>query len=741
MESPDPKLDARLRAVPLPEGLIQRLRQVALADDDGLDAALTELPLPAGLLGRLRGIPLAADEDLDQTLRDVAVPAGLAQRLRSIPWADDDGLDAALRDVPVPAGLAAPWQRRLQRQKRLGRLIQVMAAASMLLVVAGLYFGHQNSTGPQAKPGASLTWNSLPPQPVEDNLPAEEKLTHSIASPDPLQAAPSWRPDSPRIALAPGDREAAGGNPGHAGGLSVPSSVDLLADLDRLDGDRLSGHEPEQSPDPARIVERLVGRGMSWLPDSYYPFLIKNRTHPFVSPAADPRVQSTVVPLGVDGASYELTRRYLEQKELPPPEAVRTEDFLAAAVDYGFPQPTGQALGLSLAAGPSPFGGEGLCLLQVGVQAKHLPQQPHPPLRLVLAVDTSANMVWGGRMDMVRRALTDLGGHLDRGDRLSLIAFGQEARLLIDDVGPGEADQFAAAVRSLSARGSSNLAEGLGRACDLARQEAAPATAVRVVLLTDSMVELADDSAARLSQQVAEAAARGIALHVVDLSRQKESDPQLRTFAEAGRGAVHAAANADEVRWALREVVSGQSQIVARDALLRVSFNPQAVLEYRLLGHEATLLAGLLPGHPRADFHDGQQATALYEVRLAPGAGGAVATAELSWYDGDQPRPEGQRRLQQQIDTPQFAATFGQAAPALQEAALVAQVAEVLRKSPFVRTPRTALALARVWELAGQVDSRLYQRPSFVDFVVLVEQARKAKPAPPQERARRRSMR
>ncbi len=109
---------------------------------------------------------------------------------------------------------------------------------------------------------------------------------------------------------------------------------------------------------------------MSWLPDSYYPFLIKNRTHPFVSPAADPRLQSMVVPLGVDGASYELTSRYLEEKELPPPELVRTEDFLAAAVDYGFPQPTGQALGLSLSAGPSPFGGEGLCLLQVGVQAR-----------------------------------------------------------------------------------------------------------------------------------------------------------------------------------------------------------------------------------------------------------------------------------------------------------------------------------------------------------------------------------
>ena len=141
MDTPDPNLDAQLRAVPLPEGLVERLRQTALADDDGLDAALRELPLPAGLLDRLRGIPLADDEDLDDTLRDVPVPAGLAKRLQSIPWADDDGLDAALRDVPVPAGLSASWQRRFKRQQRLVRSIQVAAAASLLLAVAGLYFG------------------------------------------------------------------------------------------------------------------------------------------------------------------------------------------------------------------------------------------------------------------------------------------------------------------------------------------------------------------------------------------------------------------------------------------------------------------------------------------------------------------------------------------------------------------------------------------------------------------------
>ena len=149
MQSPDPNLDARLRAVPLPEGLVARLRQTALADDDGLDAALREMPLPAGFSKRLRSIPLAdtaaSDEEFDAALGEVPVPAGLLGKLRHIPLGDDEGLDAALRDVPIPTGLAAPWQRRLKRRQRLLQFAQLAVAASLVFALVGLYFGSRLS--------------------------------------------------------------------------------------------------------------------------------------------------------------------------------------------------------------------------------------------------------------------------------------------------------------------------------------------------------------------------------------------------------------------------------------------------------------------------------------------------------------------------------------------------------------------------------------------------------------------
>ena len=218
-------------------------------------------------------------------------------------------------------------------------------------------------------------------------------------------------------------------------------------------------------------------------------------------------------------------------------------------------------------------------------------------------------------------------------------------------------------------------------------------------------------------------------------------------LAEAGRGAVHRAVNADGVRWALEEIAAGQSQIVARDALLRMAFNPKAVLEYRLLGHEAKALAGLLPEQPRADFHDGQSATVLYELRFGARrvAGGRQSVVILfrrrcpGGVDLVRRRSAaagGAAPAVERIGQKQFAAIFSQTAPSLQFASLVAQAAEILRRSPFVRTPRTAVALGRVRDLSARVNSRLSQRPVFVDFVALVEKAMKAKPAPPHGRRR-----
>jgi Ca-activated chloride channel family protein len=737
--SSDAHLDAKLRAVPLPIGLAQKLRAIPLADDEGLDAVVRDVSVAAGLLERLRAIPLAEDEGLDAALREVPLPHGLLARLSRIPLADDEGLDAAVRDVPIPVRLTATWRRRTRRSERGSRRWRVLwvsrlaAAASLLIAVSLTYLA---ATLVSMVVGRQALTRPNPPE--KPSPPDTQSLVESWAAQGPEEKT-GPRPLPSEISLAKTDEPRR--RPGRTdlgAGLSLPPSDDPLLKPapDHALGYGVNANPFDELPElPTRRAD-LLPRGIDWplVPNSKRWFLIRYGVHPFVTPADHPRLASMTVPLGVDSASFELSRRYLEEGELPPPDLVRTEEFLAR--DYDFPRPKQGDLGLVVAGGPSPFGGEGLCLLQIGVQSREVSSR-HAPVQLILAVDASASMRWGSRSEMLRRALREYAAGLASDDRLSLVSFSQAAHVLIQDVGPAEVRHFLAAVDSLSAEGTTDVAAGLQEAFALGRQLAAPGRPpVRVVLLSDGLLELDRVGMEQIEQEIARAALRGVPLEVVDLGQQKQAESQMAALARSGRGTVRRAVNAQQVGWALREIVSGRTELTARDAQLKVTFQSKAVLEYRLLGHEAKEWAGMLPGAPQADFHDGQSATALYEVRLAANGPKEVAAVELTWYpvgyDGSR-GAGGQQKLSRPVGLGDFASSWAGTAPSLQEAALAAQTAEVLRRSPFVlwRNPRASLAacLVRVSDLAGTVDSRLYQRPSFVELAALVDQAIKAKPA------------
>ena len=220
---------------------MERLRQTALADDDGLDAALREMPLPAGLLDRLRGIPLADDEDLDDTLRDVAVPAGLAKTAAKHP------LGRRRRPGRGLARRAGP--RRDCRRRGSGGSrgssgwsgsIQVAAAASLLLAVAGLYFGSKIADLVATSGTTGWFEPSAGDIDARGDCPGESAGGPQVDHVDRQRRAGPvggvLAPDVPKIDLSPSDRDLARGNPADPGGLTVPSGVDPLAERDRLGG-------------------------------------------------------------------------------------------------------------------------------------------------------------------------------------------------------------------------------------------------------------------------------------------------------------------------------------------------------------------------------------------------------------------------------------------------------------------------------------------------------------------------
>ncbi len=678
------------------------------------------------------------DDALDAELRAVPLPEAFAKRLRRSVLSDEE-LDALVRAVPLPPGLAGRlWQApkrlswRAKNWLRVKRGSQWAAALSLLLalglgyvgIVTGLLLSVNSPNSPQ--PSVSLVNADVPDQPATvvseqpfDDVPTQiERLPAAGVVTVPSPPAPTMRfapKDQPyRSWLAETDER-----------FGERSPNPLSDTLPSRWGGVFASHRPFDELPELKKAPGLSARGIEWplVDGANNAFLIRYGVHPFVAPAANSQLRTTVVPLGVDSSSYGLTKRWLEDGDLPPPNLVRTEEFLAA-VDYEFPRPTQQPLGLSLAGGPSPLAAPGTQMLQIGVQAAALRDADHAAVRLVLAVDLSASMRWGGRLEMVRQALQQLIRQMGRNDRLSLVAFSEDAEVIIEDAGADESSQLAAAVRSLKIHSGTNVGAGLCQAYSVAQQAVAEhGTPVRVILLTDGLTELDSPTAQRIEKQLTEAARRKIVLDVVDLVQEKRADPQLAGFARAGGGVLRCVTNADQLRWALLETITGRPQIAAARVMLKVSFDPNIVTAYRLFGHEAT--TGTLSDRTETDFYVDQSATALYEVQLKPAGGNEVAKVELSWQP---PKGGARRTITRPFRRSEFASAFAVAPFSLQEAAAVAGFAEVLRESPFAKVSPYSISLARVAELANQVDSRVYQRRSFADMLATIQEAAQAKP-------------
>jgi len=732
--NPDAAIDAQLRAVSIPEGFVERLRRAVLSDDK-LDALMREVPMPSELVDRLQQAPLA-NEELDAVVREVAVPKGLLKRVRR----------AALttpRDKRGKAGFSRPLlylssERLRRRSMGMGRMKRFSQWAGALSLFLALGFGY---IGVMA--GLLLSTNAPPSPPLSATAMKTSLADTPKNSPEELffegWASPSvvWSTTVDEVAVI--------SPPAPTAKFSLNSGLSRswLSEVDRMFGrgvpDLLSGallhrwggvfatHRPFDELPELKKAAGLRPRGIEWplVAGANSAFLIRYGVHPFISPASHPQLRVSKIPLGVNASSYELTKRWLEDGELPPSQLLHTEEFLAA-VDYEFPRPTQQPLGLSVAAGPSPLGGAGRQLLQIGVQAAAYRSVGRTPVHLVLAVDVSASMRWGGRLDMVRRALGKMIQQMRPGDRVSLLAFSEDAEVLIEDVGISAADELFEEANSLEVRNSTNVGAGLYLAYSVAQQVAEKhGTSVRVILLTDGLSELDHPTAERIKNRLAEATPRGIVLDVIDLGQEQRQDLQLNGFAQSGGGSLRRAADDNQIRWALLETITGQSQLVAAEVSLKISFNPKSVTAYRIFGHEARTVAGVLPDHLETDFHVDQSGTALYEVQLTRGGPDEVANVELTWRPPEGGPPQSIKR---KITRNEFAVTFSSAPVSLQEAAIVAGAAEVLLESPFAGVARHSVSLSRVLKLAGQVDSRLQQRPSFADFVATIKKAIRAKP-------------
>lgn len=327
--------------------------------------------------------------------------------------------------------------------------------------------------------------------------------------------------------------------------------------------------------------------------------------------------------IDVDTGSYANVRRFLNGGQLPPKDAVRLEE-LVNYFPYAYPLPQGDVpFGVSTELAVTPWNPQ-TRLLRIAIKASDRSVDELPPANLVFLVDVSGSMHRREGLPMVQGTLKLLVDQLRPQDRVSLVTYAGDSKVVLDSAPGSDKAKIRSAIDQLSAGGSTAGESGIQLAYQQASKHMIDGGINRILLATDGDFNVGISDFDSLKQLAADKRKSGVSLTTLGFGVDNYNERLMEQLADAGNGNYAYIDNLREARKVLVDQLGSTLATVASDVKLQLEFNPGEVSEYRLLGYENRALKREDFSNDKVDAGDigaGHTVTALYEIVPAGGKG------------------------------------------------------------------------------------------------------------------------
>ncbi len=332
-------------------------------------------------------------------------------------------------------------------------------------------------------------------------------------------------------------------------------------------------------------------------------------------------------------ASYTYMRRIINSGKKVSSGSVRLEEYINYfSYDYARPS-DGSALAVSGSVFDCPWNDEHK-LMSVSVAAEEV-EYSSVPNNIVFLIDTSGSMYGDDRLGLIQQSFSMLTDSLDELDTVSIVTYAGDSRVALEGESGENKTRIANVLQDLNASGSTNGQGGIQKAYSVAQKYYRKNANNRVILATDGDFNVGASSKSELIDLIARKRAGGIYLSVLGVGMYNTNDTTMKTLAENGNGNYAYLDSVAEARKVLVTELGGTFNVVAKDAKMSVSFDPETVEKYRLLGYESKLLSQEEFDDPDTDAGEigsGHTVTALYEIVIDESSESqAIATCKVRY--------------------------------------------------------------------------------------------------------------
>ena len=331
--------------------------------------------------------------------------------------------------------------------------------------------------------------------------------------------------------------------------------------------------------------------------------------------------------IDTDTGSYANVRRYLNEGQLPPVDAVRVEELINY-FNYQFDD--GKRLGnapfvvaTEVVDSPWDRADQDNKIVKVGIKAvdnswsNKSANQAMPAANLVILVDVSGSMSSRDKLPLAQSSLKLLTEQMRAEDSISIVTYSGKTSVALPATSGDQKAKILAAIEGLNASGSTNGEDALKLAYRQAEQAMKKDGINRIMMLTDGDFNVGISDVDDMLDLVKSNRERGISLSTVGFGRGNLNDHMMEQMADNGNGNYSYIDSLTEAKKVFGDELAATFNTVAKDVKVQIEFNPDVVSEWRLIGYENRVLNEQDFNNDKVDAGElgaGKAVIALFEV-------------------------------------------------------------------------------------------------------------------------------
>lgn len=320
--------------------------------------------------------------------------------------------------------------------------------------------------------------------------------------------------------------------------------------------------------------------------------------------------------IDVDRAGYSNVRRFLDNGQMPPRDAIRIEEMINY-FDYNYDGPTNNApFAIHNTLVDCPWN-KNHQLMHIALQGKRIDHKELPKSNLVFLIDVSGSMNSANKLGLLKSSLKLMLENLRAEDRVAIVVYAGAAGQVLESTPASEKDKIVDALDQLRAGGSTAGGAGIQLAYKIAKQNFINDGNNRVILATDGDFNVGTSSEEGLEDLIEKERESGVFLSVLGYGMGNYQDSKMQILADKGNGNHAYIDNIQEARKVLVSEFAGTLFTIAKDVKIQIEFNPAYVQQYRLVGYENRMLAKEDFNNDKIDAGElgaGHTVTAIYEI-------------------------------------------------------------------------------------------------------------------------------